>query len=230
VGCRFNCAFCASGKAGFIRNLEAGEIIEQVIAAARIMNGKPSNIVFMGIGEPFDNYDNVIRAANILNDADGLKIGARKITVSTSGVIPGIRRFATENKQFELSVSLHAPDNEVRSQIMPINKKYPLSELMKACREYTSATNRIITFEYTLIGSLNDTPQHARELVALLRRLPSRVNLIPLSPVDGFAARPSSPEATRSFMDILQQARINVTLRDSKGSSISAACGQLRFS
>ena len=228
VGCRFNCAFCASGKAGFIRNLTTGEIISQLMTASATTGHPPSNIVFMGIGEPFDNYDNVLKAARIINDPDGLKIGARRITVSTCGIIPGIRRFAEEGRQFELSVSLHAPENSLRSRLMPANNKYPLPELMQACREYTAKTNRIITFEYTLIKDINDRPEHARTLVKLLRQLPCRVNLIPLSPVDEFDGHPST--SASDFEEALQQAHINVTLRNSQGTQLKAACGQLRFS
>jgi 23S rRNA (adenine2503-C2)-methyltransferase len=230
VGCRFNCAFCASGKAGLIRNLNAGEMVFQVVAAASIINKRPSNIVFMGIGEPFDNYDEVLKAARILNDADGLKIGARKITVSTSGIIPGIERFAAEPEQFELSVSLHAPSSELRSKLMPVNKRYPLPDLLEACRSYTRTTKRIITFEYTLIKDFNDRPEHAFQLAKLLRKFPCRVNLIPLSPVAEFDGQPSARQATDDFVSILTDARINTTLRNSQGAVLKAACGQLRFS
>ncbi len=229
VGCRFKCAFCASGQAGFSRNLEPGEIVGQVLVATRLLGARPTNIVFMGMGEPFDNTEAVLNAARILNAAEGLAIGARRITISTSGVIPGILRLAEEKRQFELSVSLHAPNDAVRSRLMPINAHYPLDALMDACRRYTELTNRIITFEYTLIRDINDTPSHARELVALLRHLPCRVNLIPLSPVEEFEGTPSSPEASGVFMDTLAAAHINTTLRHSQGSSLAAACGQLRF-
>ncbi len=230
VGCRFNCAFCASGKAGLIRNLETGEMISQVISATRLTRKTPSNIVFMGIGEPFDNYDQSIKAARMMNDPDGFKIGARKITVSTSGIIPGIERFATEREQFELSVSLHAPDNATRSQLMPINNKYPLPDLIKACKAYTQTTKRIITFEYTLMRDINDQPRHAYDLIKRLQGFPCRINLIPLSPVAEFDAKPSAQFATNRFIEILQQSHINTTLRDSQGASLQAACGQLRFS
>ena len=229
VGCRFKCAFCASGQAGLRRNLETGEMIGQVLVAARELNTRPSNIVFMGMGEPFDNYDAVLESARILNDPSGLGIGARRITVSTSGIIPGIERFAEEPYQFELSVSLHAPNTAIRSQLMPIEKRFPISDLVDACRQYTRATNRIVTFEYTLIRDVNDKPSHARELVALLRDFPCRVNLIPLSPIDEFDGEAASPEAARQFMDMLDAAHINATLRHSQGASIKAACGQLRF-
>jgi len=230
VGCRFKCAFCASGQAGFRRNLEAGEMAGQVLVAARELDTRPSNIVFMGMGEPFDNYDAVLETARILNHPGGLGIGARRITVSTSGVIPGIERFAKEPEQFELSVSLHAPNAAIRSRLMPIERHAPLLDLVDACRQYTRVTNRIVTFEYTLIRDINDKLSHAHELVALLRDFPCRVNLIPLSPIAEFDGEASSPEAARQFIDVLDAAHINATLRHSQGASIKAACGQLRFS
>ena len=230
VGCKFSCAFCASGQAGFRRNLEAGEMTGQVVLAAREYADRPSHVVFMGIGEPLDNYDAVLKAVRILNDKDGLEIGARRITISTCGVIPGIQRLAGEGLQIELSVSLHAPDSALRSALMPVNRRYPLPELMEACRAYTLATKRIVTFEYTLIRGVNDTRGHAEALAALLAPLQARVNLIPLSPVEEYAGEPSNSHTALSFMRILGDARINATLRVSKGSSVRAACGQLRHS
>lgn len=228
VGCVYGCAFCASGQNGVIRNLTAGEIVGQVLAAARELGQRPDNLVFMGIGEPFDNYDNVMRSIRILNHAEGLKIGARRITVSTCGVVPGIQRFAEEGLQVELSVSLHAPDSEVRSALMPVNETWPFEELLDACKQYTAATNRIITFEYTLIKGVNDSPQQARGLVRLLKTFPCRVNLIPLSPVEEFDGERPDDATVRMFFQILEKAGINTTLRDSKGSALKAACGQLR--
>ena len=229
AGCRFRCAFCASGQGGFLRNLEAGEIVGQIILAANTYNDRPSNVVFMGMGEPFDNYDAVLKAVRIINDKDGLGIGARKITISTCGVVPGIERLAEEGIQVELSVSLHAPDDELRSKLMPVNNKYPLAKLIEACRKYFEKTGRIITFEYTLIKGMNDTAAHARSIVTLMSGLPARVNLIPLSPVEEFPGQASVPEKAEVFMEILGRAGINTTLRLSKGSSMKAACGQLRF-
>jgi 23S rRNA (adenine2503-C2)-methyltransferase len=229
VGCRFHCAFCASGQAGFMRNLEAGEMVGQVILAANIFPEPITNVVFMGIGEPFDNYDEVLKAIRILNDKEGMNIGARRLTISTSGIVPGIERLATEGLQVELSVSLHAPTDELRSELMPVNRKYPLDELFKACKAYFAATKRIVTFEYTLINGVNDRPEHARELAGLLRNMPGRVNLIPLSPVEEFSGQPSSEETCEMFMNIIEKSGINTTLRRSKGSSLQAACGQLRF-
>jgi len=229
VGCKFKFAFCASGQAGFRRNLDTGEIVGQVVAAARLIGGKPSNIVFMGMGEPFDNYDAVIKAARIMNDKDGINIGARHITISTCGVIPGIKRLATEGIQFELSVSLHAANDAARSRLMPVNQRYPLSELMQVCKEYTDATNRIITFEYTLIEGVNDREADAKQLVKLLRPLMCRVNLLTLNSVPEFSGRPPDTDRIYQFRGILHTAGINTTLRESKGSKDNAACGQLRF-
>jgi 23S rRNA (adenine2503-C2)-methyltransferase len=229
AGCRFNCAFCASGKAGFRRNLEAGEIVGQVLLAAAGYGDRPTHVVFMGIGEPMDNYDAVLKSVRIINDQDGLGIGARKITISTCGIIPGIERLAGEELQVELSVSLHAPDNELRSRLMPVNAKYPLEQLLKTCKKYFEKTGRIITFEYTLIQATNDSASHAKALAKLISGLPARVNLIPLSQVEEFAGTPSSSDKAQAFMDILGRAKINVTLRASKGSSLKAACGQLRY-
>ncbi|MCU0857977.1 MAG: 23S rRNA (adenine(2503)-C(2))-methyltransferase RlmN [Pontiellaceae bacterium] len=228
VGCRFGCAFCASGQKGLIRNLTAGEIVGEVMETAKLLGGRPDNVVFMGIGEPFDNYDEVMKAVRILNHPDGLCIGARRITISTCGVVSGIQRLAEEGLQVELSVSLHAPDEETRFKLMPVNASWPLDDLLEACRAYTEKTNRIITFEYTLIKDINDSETQARELVRLLRRFPCRVNLIPLSPVEEFDGERPDTETMKRFFQILENAGINTTLRDSKGSALKAACGQLR--
>jgi len=228
-GCRFACAFCASGQAGFSRNLDAGEIVAQVLLAWDAFGEKPTHVVFMGIGEPLDNYDAVLAAIHILNDAEGVGIGARRLTISTCGVVPGIRRLAGEGLQIELSVSLHAADNELRSKLMPVNRRHNLDELLPACRAYTEATGRIITFEYTLIEGVNDSPACAQQLVERLRAFPCRVNLIPLSEVSEFKGKPSGWNAIRDMLATLAKAGINATLRDSKGASIKAACGQLRY-
>lgn len=229
AGCRFHCAFCASGQAGFKRDLETGEIIAQVLLAAKVWKEKPTHVVFMGIGEPLDNYDNVIKAARIINDGDGINIGARRITISTCGVVPGIQKLSDEGMQIELSVSLHAPNDQIRSKLMPVNRKHPLSELIPACKKYAEKTKRIITFEYTMINGINDQTDHAHQLAKLLRPLHARVNLIPLSSVEEFEGKPSTVSAIKSFMSILERSRINVTLRDSKGGALKAACGQLRY-
>ncbi len=229
VGCRFGCLFCASGKTGFHRNLTAGEIVDQVRLAVRHWKDRPTHVVFMGMGEPLDNYDEWIRAVRRLNDPEGIHIGARRMTVSTAGVIPGIERLAGEQIQVELSVSLHAPDSELRSRLMPINRRYPLPDLLKACRAYTERTHRIITFEYTLIGGENDSRAHANALAQLLSEFPCRVNLILLSPVEGLDRRQPKGEAVRVFLDALEKARIHVTCRHSRGADVEAACGQLRL-
>jgi len=228
VGCRFRCAFCASGQLGWSRNLSAGEIVGQVLLAADLFGERPSHVLFMGVGEPLDNYENVLKAIRILNHADGLAIGARRITISTCGLVTGIRRLADEGLQIELSVSLHAPNDAIRSKLMPVHRRHSLDELLEACKEYTDRTRRIITFEYTLIRDLNDRPEHARELVCRLNAFPCRVNLIPLSAVPEFDGAPSPAASIQVFQQILDQAGINTTLRDSRGSDFQAACGQLR--
>lgn len=229
VGCRLHCAFCASGKAGFRRQLEAGEIVGQVLLAAEAWGRPPSHVVLMGIGEPLDNYDAVLKAVRILNDQKGLNIGARRITLSTCGVIPGIRRLAGEGLQIELSVSLHAPEDDLRRRLMPVARAYPLDQLLETCRWYTEQTGRIITFEYTLIDGVNDAPRQARALAALLRPVRGRVNLIPLSPVEEFEGKASSPSRVTAFQRILESAGLNVTVRVSRGIRARAACGQLRW-
>ena len=229
VGCRFACAFCASGKGGFVRHLETGEIVGELLLAWQEYGARPSNIVFMGMGEPFDNYSAVLKAVRIMNDSEVINIGARHITFSTSGVVPGIERLAGEGLQIELSVSLHAPENELRSRLMPVNRKYPIDELLAACGRYAAATKRIITFEYTLIRGVNDGRQQAMQLARILKSIPSRVNLIPLSPVDGFEGQPPSPGTVEMFIEVLGRGGINATARISKGKQIDAACGQLRL-
>ena len=229
AGCKIHCAFCASGQLGFARNLSTAEIVEQVLIFARRLEAPPTHVVFMGIGEPLDNYDNVLAAIRILNHPDGLRIGARRITISTCGIIPGIQRLAQEGLQTELSVSLHAPDDELRSKLMPVNQLYSLTPLLAACRDYTDHTGRIITFEYTLIDKLNASPEQARSLTKLLRGCHCRVNLIPLSPVTEFDGQPPPAAVIKEFIRILEQAGINATLRASRGAGINAACGQLRF-
>jgi 23S rRNA (adenine2503-C2)-methyltransferase len=248
VGCDFRCAFCASGQLGCVRDLTAGEIVGQVMAAcallrnpapprdarpaprdARLPLPRPGNIVVMGMGEPFDNYDNVLRALRILNDQKGLNIGARHITLSTCGIVPGIQRLAGEGIQFELSVSLHAPDDGLRSGLMPVNRRWPVAELLAACRAYFEKTSRVVTFEYTLVKDLNDRPPHAGALIRLLRGMPCKVNLIPLSPVDGFAGGRPEDRVCLAFLDALLKAGIATTLRKSRGRDVDAACGQLRL-
>ena len=229
VGCKFACAFCASGQAGFRRNLSAGEIVGQVLLAGAVCGDRPTHVVFMGVGEPLDNYDEVLRAVRIINHPDGLSLGARRITLSTCGVLSGIQRLAGEGLQVELSVSLHAPDDALRTRLMPVNRRYPLKEILAACRAYAARTKRIVTFEYTLISQVNDAPGQAEALARLLAPLACRVNLIPLSPVEGFAGAPPPPETAKLFIRTLERAGINATLRASQGLQLHAACGQLRI-
>lgn len=229
AGCAFGCAFCATGQCGFERNLEAGEIVGQFMAACAASPRRITHIVFMGMGEPFANYDNVIRAIRILNDYDGAAIGARRMTLSTCGVVPGIERLATEGLQVELSISLHAPSNDLRSKLMPVNKRWPFEELLAACDVYMRKTGRIITFEYTMVSGFNDRPEDAEALIAAIKPIRGRVNLIPLSPVEGFDGTTPSPDHCDAFARHLERGGLNVTLRRSKGSGVAAACGQLRL-
>lgn len=228
VGCKMGCAFCASAKCGFARGLSAGEIVAQVQLVAAALGKRPDNVVYMGMGEPFDNYDEVLKSVRLLNHPDGLNVGARRITLSTSGVIPGIRRLAGEGIQVELSVSLHAPNPMLRRKLMPIENKYPMDDLLRECADYTAKTKRHVTFEYTLIQGVNDSPRDAEELAGRLRRFPCRVNLIPLSPVDEFAGEAPPREAMEAFLRVLEKRGVEGTLRESKGKGLDAACGQLR--
>lgn len=228
VGCKFNCAFCASGRSGFTRSLEAGEMVEEILLAEKEYGEKPTHVVFMGIGEPFDNYDDVLKAVRIINDQEGFAIGARRITISTCGIVPGIQRLAGEGLQVELSVSLHAPNDELRTRLMPVNKRYPVAVLLDACREYTQTTGRLITFEYAMIKNVNDSRVQADELAARLKAFQCRVNLIPLSEVEEYPGKASAPEVINMFIKVLGTAGVNATLRNSRGSELKAACGQLR--
>jgi len=231
VGCKFACKFCASAMAGFKRNLSAGEILDEVLYLKNNSSQADlTHIVFMGIGEPLDNYDQVLKAIRIINSPDGFNIGARRITISTCGIIPGIERLAQENLQIELSISLHAPDDQSRSQLMPVNKKYPLKELIKCCYDYTAKTNRQITFEYILIKDFNADSVAAEKLVALLKDLRlAKVNLIPANPIVELNIFPPSQREIIWFKDKLFNSGINVTLRKERGQDIDAACGQLRL-
>ncbi len=229
AGCAFGCTFCASGMTGLTRNLSAGEMVAQVVHATRELGDRPSNLVYMGIGEPFDNYEAVLESVRILNHPDGLNIGARRITISTCGVVPGIERLAGEGLQVELSVSLHAANDELRSSIMPVNRRWGLDLLLAACEAYTERTRRIITFEYILVRGVNDRASDVEALVRRLRPLKCRVNLIPLSPVAEFAGVPSEEAAVLRFQETLQRVGINCTVRLSKGTRVRAACGQLRL-
>lgn len=231
VGCKFACAFCASAPFGFVRNLTVSEILDEVLFVKREDPAAPiTNLVFMGIGEPFDNYDNVMKAIRILNDEAAFNIGARKITVSTCGIIPGIKKFEKEGLQIELSVSLHSADDAVRSRIVPINKRYPLKDLIAACREYTRTTNRVITFEYILIKGLNASREDAAKLAELLKGLKCKVNTIAYNLVKTKEYEAPGRDDIRAFMDSLKAKGVNAVHRKSRGEDISAGCGQLRIS
>ncbi len=228
VGCKMGCKFCASTGIPFIRNLSSGEIVEQILAVEQDIGEKISNVVFMGIGEPLDNYNNVIKAIRILNNQKGLNIGARHISVSTSGIVPRIYDLAKENIQCTLSVSLHASNDETRSSMMPINNRYNIEELMKACKDYIKITNKRISFEYALARDNNDNLKDAKELVNLLKGMLCHVNLIPINKIENGKFTKSSNENIIKFRDYLNDHGIVATIRRELGSDIDAACGQLR--
>jgi 23S rRNA (adenine2503-C2)-methyltransferase len=226
VGCPLACAFCATGKLGLKRNLEVEEMLEQVLFFSRILkeeDKRVSNVVFMGMGEPFLNYDNTLKAISYLNE--DLGIGARHISVSTSGVIDGINKLAGQKLQINLAISLHAPDNKLRSELMPINKKFPLDDLLKAVDKYIIKTGRRVMFEYLMIKGVNDSPAQAKELAKLMDKPLHMVNLIAYNPTDVF--KPSDKKAIENFRNILEQEGVAVTQRYSFGQDIDAACGQL---
>ncbi len=228
VGCRMGCAFCASTLGGLVRRLEPNEMLEQVLFT-QLDSGLPiSHIVLMGIGEPLDNFDNVMRFLELVNSPDGMNISMRHISLSTCGLVPGIDRLAEKKLQLTLSVSLHAPTDEIRDTIMPVNKAYPTEELLAACRRYFEATGRRISFEYAMIHGVNDTPEAARILLKRLKGLPSHMNLIPLNHVEESPLKPSSRDAVQRFQTILEQGGIPATVRRSLGGDIDASCGQLR--
>lgn len=228
VGCRMGCAFCASTIGGLYRSLTAGEIINQVIFAQRDIGERISNIVMMGIGEPLDNYDNVIKFLHNVNHELGLNIGLRHISLSTCGVVDRIYDLAKEKMPITLSVSLHAPNDEIRNAIMPINHKYSIDELMTACRDYITATTRRISFEYSLISGVNDSKENARELARLLKGMLCHVNLIPVNKVKERGFEKGTREQIDMFLNTLLSLGINATVRRELGSDISASCGQLR--
>ena len=229
VGCAMGCAFCASGSQGLVRSLSADEIVAEYMAGKTF--GEITNIVVMGMGEPFANYDETMRALKLINAGKGPNLGARHITISTCGVVPGFARLASEGIQFELSVSLHAPNDALRSQLMPINRRWPIDELLEACAAYTRATKRIITFEYTVIKGVNDSRACADELARQVRRVPmAKVNLIPLSPVSHRPDFKTPGEQTMlMFLDVLMKHGVQTMLRRSRGKDADAACGQLRL-
>ena len=228
IGCKMGCKFCASTGIQFVRSLSSGEIVEQILAVEQDIGDKISNIVFMGIGEPFDNYDNVMKAIRIINNQKGLNIGARHISVSTSGLVPRIYDFANEDLQCTLSISLHATSNEKRSSMMPVNQRYPIEELMKACKDYIAKTNKRISFEYALAKDNNDNLEDANELVKLLKGMLCHVNLIPINKIENGKYTKSTNENIIKFRDYLNDNGIVATIRRELGSDIDAACGQLR--
>ncbi len=230
AGCAMGCVFCATGQMGFKRNLTSGEIIAQVMYYARMLNDvneSVTNIVFMGMGEPFHNYDNTMDAIDRLNDPDGFNFGARRFTISTVGLVPQIRRFADEKRQVNLAISLHTADDVSRLAMLPVNKKYPIAEVIEACRYYVYQTHRRITFEWALIHGVNDTPEVAQKLGMLLKGLLCHVNAIPLNPTAGYSGQATSRERAARFKESLEQAGIPCTIRMRRGIDIHAGCGQL---
>lgn len=228
IGCKMGCKFCASTGIKFVRNLTSGEIVEQILAVERDNNIRISNVVFMGIGEPLDNYDNVVNAIRIINNQKGINIGARHISISTSGLVPKIYQLAEENIQCTLSISLHATTDEKRSSMMPVNNRYNIAELIQACRDYIEKTNRRISFEYALAKDNNDNLEDAKRLIKLLKGMICHVNLIPINKIENGAYVKSSNENIMKFRDYLNDHGIVATIRRELGSDIDAACGQLR--
>ena len=228
IGCKMGCKFCASTGIKFVRDLQSGEIVEQLLAIEREANVKISNIVFMGIGEPLDNYDNVMNAIRIINNPKGLNIGARHISISTSGIVPKIYKLADEKMQCTLSISLHSSNNKTRSEMMPVNDAYPIEELIKACKYYIEKTNKRISFEYALAKDNNDNINDAKGLVNLLKGMIAHVNLIPINKIEDGKYTKSSNENIIKFRDYLNDCGIVATIRRELGSDIDAACGQLR--
>ncbi len=228
VGCNMNCAFCESGRRKKVRNLSPAEMVSQILLVQQNLNKRLSHVVLMGIGEPFDNYDNVMKFIKIINNDHGLALGARHITVSTCGIIPKIKEFTQQNLQVNLAISLHAPNDEIRNKIMRINKVYPLKELIKVIKEYIKVTNRRVTFEYILLKNINDSEKCAYELANLLRGLNCYVNLIPYNETSHIEFKRTEEKNILKFYDILKKEKIAVTIRREFGTEIASACGQLR--
>ena len=228
VGCNMTCAFCESGRLKKVRNLLAYEIVQQILLIEEDIKKRITHVVVMGIGEPFDNYDNVMRFVKIINCGKGIDIGSRHITISTCGIIPGIKKFMEEEGQVNLAISLHAPNDELRSKIMPINKAYKLDELMKVIKEYILKTNRRVTFEYIMIDDINDSEKEAQELANLLKGINCYVNLIPYNETKNIGFKRSKEWKILKFYDILKKNKINTTIRKEFGGKVDAACGQLR--
>ena len=228
VGCRMGCAFCASTLGGLVRKLEPFEMLDQVLFT-QVESGLPiSHIVLMGIGEPLDNFENVMRFLELVNSPEGMNISMRHISLSTCGLVPGIDKLAQQKLQLTLSVSLHAPTDEIRNTIMPVNKAYPTEQLLEACRRYYTSTGRRISFEYAMIDGVNDTPEAARLLLKRLKGLPAHMNLIPLNHVEESPLKPSSRQAVMRFQQILEDGGLPATVRRTLGGDIDASCGQLR--
>ena len=228
VGCAMGCAFCASTIGGLVRRLEPFEMLDEVLFT-QVDSGLPvSRIVLMGIGEPLDNFDNVMRFLELVNSADGMNISMRHISLSTCGLVPKIDKLAEKKLQISLAISLHGPNNEIRGKVMPVNKAYPIEELLEACRRYYDATSRRIHFEYAMIDGVNDSEENARELLRRLKGLPAHFNLIPLNHVEESPLKPSSRAAVARFQKILEDGGITATVRRTLGSDIDASCGQLR--
>ena len=228
VGCNMGCKFCESGRRKKVRNLTPGEMTEQILKVEDDIKLRITHVVIMGIGEPFDNYENVTKFISIINEAKSLAIGSRHITVSTSGIVPKIKEFASFPKEVNLAVSLHAPTNEIRNKIMPINKAYPIEEVMDALKYYYTKTKRRITFEYIMLDGINDSETDAKNLCKLLKGLNCYVNLIPYNETENIEYKRSNDEKIKKFYDIIKKSGITVTKRREFGGNISAACGQLR--
>ncbi len=229
VGCKMGCAFCASTLGGFKRSLSAGEILSQLYAAQKDIGERISHIVLMGMGEPLDNFDNVLRFLELVTDENGVNISMRNISLSTCGIVPKIEELLEKHLQLTLSISLHAPSDEIRSRIMPVNKSYPVDELLKICRKYTVKTSRRISFEYSMLSGFNDSDECARLLASKLKGMLCHVNLIPVNEVAESPFKPSTPERIEKFVSILSKNGINATVRRKLGSDIDASCGQLRL-
>ena len=228
VGCNMSCAFCESGRLKKVRDLKAHEIVQQILIIEEDIQKRITHVVVMGIGEPFDNYENVMRFIKIINCGKGIDIGSRHITISTCGIIPGIKRFMNEEGQVNLAISLHAPNNELRSRIMPINKAYPLNDLIEVIKEYIKKTNRRVTFEYIMLEGINDSEENAKELATLLKGINCYVNIIPYNETENIGFKRKKEWKIMKFYDILKKNKINVTIRKEFGGNVDAACGQLR--
>jgi 23S rRNA (adenine2503-C2)-methyltransferase len=226
IGCALDCKFCATGTKGIIRNLSAGEIVGQYLLIQKESEKPITNIVFMGMGEPFLNYENVLKAADLINDANGINVGARHITISTAGIIPGIQKFTNEKRRYKLAISLNGSNQDQRKTIMPLSKKYPFNELIEAVRLYHQHTKNFATFEYVLIADINDSIEDAKQLKKVIGGLPCKLNVIPYNEIGGKFSRPIDSQIDK-FMDTLKNAPFTVTTRWSKGADINAGCGQL---